>query len=127
MARVGFDKTHRTENGHRSAIGRAILPFWPEDRHHVIGQAFHATVGLGLQDQGDGSGATTYDTRKKDMLAVTAPGRVLLHERRNPGGGYAVILVAGMPGILVDDVVLDAFLIERPGFPKRKDRSGGSR
>jgi hypothetical protein len=70
-------------------------PFWPEDRHHVISQAFHATVGLGFQDQGDGSGATDHDTRKKNMLAVTAPGRVLRHEYhrlQDYGGWHTVAL-----------------------------------
>jgi hypothetical protein len=70
-------------------------PFWPEDRHHVISQAFHATVGLGFQDQGDGSGATAFDTRKKVMLAVAAPSRVLRHEYHqleDYGGWHTVAL-----------------------------------
>jgi hypothetical protein len=70
-------------------------PFWPEDRHHVISQAFHATVGLGFQDQGDGSGATAFDSRKKVMLAVTAPSRVLRHEYHqleDYGGWHTVAL-----------------------------------
>ncbi len=54
-----------------------VHPFWPKDRHNVISQAFHATVNLGFQDQGDGSGVSVYDARKKDMLAVGKTSRVL--------------------------------------------------
>ena len=59
-------------------------PHWPADRHHVISQAFHATVGLGFKDQGDGSGVSAYDTRKKDSLSVNKLGRVLRHEYFKP-------------------------------------------
>jgi hypothetical protein len=54
-----------------------VHPFWSKDRHNVIGQAFHATVELGFQDQGDGSGVLAHDARKKDMLAVDKTSRVL--------------------------------------------------
>jgi len=59
-------------------------PHWPADRHQVISQAFHATVGLGFKDQGDGSGVSAYDTRKKDILSVNKLGRVLRHEYFKP-------------------------------------------
>jgi beta-glucanase (GH16 family) len=54
-----------------------IEPSRPARYQNVICQAYHATVGLGFQDQGDGSGATVFDTRKKDMRAVTKPARIL--------------------------------------------------
>ena len=54
-----------------------IEPSRPASYQNVICQAYHATVGLGFQDQGDGSGARAHDTRKKAMVAVTKPGRIL--------------------------------------------------
>ncbi|MEI6712130.1 MAG: glycoside hydrolase family 16 protein [Verrucomicrobiota bacterium] len=68
-------------------------PHWPADRHNVISQAFHATVPLGFQDQGDGSGVSAYDARKKDSLSVHKLGRVLRHEYFKPteyGGWHTV-------------------------------------
>lgn len=59
-------------------------PHWPADRHNVISQAYHATVSLGFQDQGDGSGVSAYDARKKDSLSVHKLGRVLRHEYFKP-------------------------------------------
>lgn len=59
-------------------------PHWPAKRHQVISQAFHATVELGFKDQGDGSGVSAYDARKKDILAVNQLGRVLRHEYFKP-------------------------------------------
>ena len=56
---------------------------------NVICQAYHATIRLGFQDQGDGSGASAFDTRKKDVLAVTKPGRILrqaVHPLKEYGG-----------------------------------------
>jgi len=59
----------------------------------VICQAYHCTVELGFQDQGDGSGASAFDTRKKDMLAVTRTSRVLRHAMHAPKeyGGWHTI------------------------------------
>jgi hypothetical protein len=60
---------------------------------NVICQAYHATVGLGFQDQGDGSGASAFDTRKKDVLAVTKPGRILrqaIHPLKEYGGWHTI-------------------------------------
>ena len=54
-----------------------IEPSRPASYQNVICQAYHATVGLGFQDQGDGSGARAHDMRKKAMVAVTKPGRIL--------------------------------------------------
>jgi hypothetical protein len=54
-----------------------IEPSRPARYQNVICQAYHATVGIGFQDQGDGSGASAFDTRKKDMLAVSKPARIL--------------------------------------------------
>jgi hypothetical protein len=60
---------------------------------NVICQAYHATVGLGFQDQGDGSGASTFDTRKKNMLAVGKTSRVLrqaVHALKEYGGWHTI-------------------------------------
>lgn len=60
---------------------------------NVICQAYHATVGLGFQDPGDGSGASAFDTRKKDALAVTKPGRILrqaVHPLKEYGGWHTI-------------------------------------
>jgi hypothetical protein len=61
--------------------------------HNVICQAYHATVGLGFQDQGDGSGVSAFDTRKKDMRAVTKQARILRQATVHPKeyGGWHTI------------------------------------
>jgi hypothetical protein len=61
-----------------------VHPEWPAERQNVISQAFHATVGLGFQDQGDGSAVSEYGKRKKDTLGITRPGRVFRAERFKP-------------------------------------------
>ena len=60
---------------------------------NVICQAYHCTVGLGFLDQGDGSGVTSSSRQKKNMLAVTKPGRVLrqaVHAPAEYGGWHTV-------------------------------------
>jgi hypothetical protein len=60
---------------------------------NVICHAYHATIGLGFQDQGDGSGASTFDTRKKNMLAVDKTSRVLrhvVHALKEYGGWHTI-------------------------------------
>lgn len=65
----------------------------PAAYQNVICQAYHCTVGLGFQDQGDGSGVTASSRQKKNMLAVTKPGRVLrqvVHAPAEYGGWHTV-------------------------------------
>jgi hypothetical protein len=55
-----------------------VEPTRPVAWHNTISQAYHATVMLGFQDQGDGSGAIRgNDSRKRDMAAVSKISRVL--------------------------------------------------